>query len=654
MPGLAKASFSLMLLLLVTAAAPRAFAQDKDNDEGQQTEKTFGDSYTPLVYSVENTGAHYPAPAFPSFGYLPIIRPLPDAFRFANGWRDTSFRSWERRRNEIKAAIEKYEIGPKPDCSDCTITASYTPPAGSPGHGTLTVVVTRKGKSLTLTSGVYVPSGMGSGPFPALIPMEIASFSFNGTTFNFPPPTPPDYGSLPASVFSGLPIATVGYVSTQVTGYAFNSPSDHTKDPFYQLYPELCEGVCTGTSNSGEYASWSWGVSRLIDGMELATHQAINPLPVDMSHLAVTGCSFAGKMALFAGAFDERIGLTIAQENGGGGAPSWRVSHEIEANGSVEDIHDTNYDWFAGQMHQFAGDNGYKLPTDHDELMAMVAPRALLETGNTDFYWLSNRSNYVTARATQRIYNTFGIGDRFGFYIDGGHNHCATLPPEAPAISAFVNKFMLGKTAVDSDIEVTPFPTLDYRRWTAWWGGDHDDERDREDYPRFPNDWNSGGSVVMSLNHDLDDLRINSGDTVFGGYQLAVPADTHPAATVSLTSGNVQADVRCFDGSSYTLTIPLPLNQSYSIPVNDDSWFPSPKTYQGSATATACGGGATQGVLEGAYFSALGVANGVGNPPKNPGLTTTDTTDPLDVRFGCSVDGESAGFRKHVTVNFQP
>ena len=86
--------------------------------------------------------------------------------------------------------------------------------------------------------------------------------------------------------------------------------------------------------------------------MEIATHQSINPLPIDMSHLAVTGCSYAGKMALIAGAFDERIALTIAQESGGGGATSWRVSHDIEAQGTVEDVDDTNYDWWAGQMNQ--------------------------------------------------------------------------------------------------------------------------------------------------------------------------------------------------------------------------------------------------------------------------------------------------------------
>jgi hypothetical protein len=70
----------------------------------------------------------------------------------------------------------------------------------------------------------------------------------------------------------------------------------------------------------------------------------------------------------------------------------------------VEDVDDTNYDWFAGQMNQFAGTNVYKMPVDQHELMAMIAPRALLETGNSGQYWLSNGSNYVVARATQRIY----------------------------------------------------------------------------------------------------------------------------------------------------------------------------------------------------------------------------------------------------------
>lgn len=674
--GLARVSLSLMLLFFVSAATQRTFAQANEN--------TFGDSFTPLVYQVENTGANYPAPNFPSFDRLPIIRPLPDPFQFADGLRDTWFTSWERRRNEIMAAVEKYEIGPKPDCSDCKITSTYTPPAAGSSTGSLTVVVTRNGKSLTLTSGIFIPQGMGNGPFPAVIPMEIASINFGGAVIPFPPPTPPDYGSLPAGVFQSLPIATVGYVSTQVAQYAFSAPTNHTADPFYQLYPELCAGVCTGTSNSGIYAAWAWGVSRLIDGMKIATHQSVNPLPIDMKHLAVTGCSFAGKMALIAGAFDERIALTIAQESGGGGATSWRVSHEIEAQGTVEDVDDTNYDWWGGQMMQFAGPNVYKMPVDQHELMAMIAPRALLETGNTEFYFLSNGSNYVASRAAQKIYNTLGIGDRFGFYLDGNHGHCATLPAESAPIASFVDKFMLGQTATNTDVEVYPnpadttdygypivvsggnyayfFPTMDYRRWTDWWGTNN---------PVFPDNWNTGGTVVMSLDaiagipgfFDFPgSIPIDSGDTVEGGYELMLSGN-HPAATVSLVSGaNITADISCFGGSSYTLTIPLP-NQSYSVAADDNSVFPSNNpfsslVYQGSTTATLPAGASecVAGRATNAYFSATGLSeNGIGNPG-GPGFLTTDVSDPLKVRFHIldKNNSQSTGYGPALSINWDP
>ena len=49
-------------------------------------------------------------------------------------------------------------------------------------------------------------------------------------------------------------------------------------------------------------------------------------------------------MALFAGAFDERIALTIAQESGGGGYTTWRYSEVITE--SVETLGNTSHVWF--------------------------------------------------------------------------------------------------------------------------------------------------------------------------------------------------------------------------------------------------------------------------------------------------------------------
>ena len=72
---------------------------------------------------------------------------------------------------------------------------------------------------------------------------------------------------------------------------------------------------------TGALMAWAWGVSRLIDAIEKTPE-----VRIDAKHLAVTGCSRNGKGALAAGAFDERIALTIPQESGSGGAASWRVS----------------------------------------------------------------------------------------------------------------------------------------------------------------------------------------------------------------------------------------------------------------------------------------------------------------------------------------
>ena len=391
----------------------------------------------PLVYDLENRGAEFPQPILPAIKNLPVIEPLTDPFEWSDGsGRDTTFVSWSHRRAEIKAEIEHYEIGLKPDRPD-SITANYS-------DGTLTVNVKKNGQTLTLISNITLPDG--EGPFPAVIGMVwIPGF---GST-----------GGLPADIFTRRNIASIEYVHDQVTTYAnqFTGSGPSNSDPYFQLYPDQ------NLNNSGQYSAWAWGVSRLIDGLGIVQ----DSLPIDLNHLAVAGCSYAGKMALFAGAFDERIALTIAQESGGGGAPAWRVSETL---GDVERLHSTDHNWFRESMFQFGRSNVAKLPEDHHELMAMCAPRALLVTGNIDYEWLANPSCYVSARAAHKVYITFGIQDRFGFYIDGGHGHCSIPARQRPAIEAFVDKFLLGDTTVNTNITVHPYDYIDYSRWFEWWG----------------------------------------------------------------------------------------------------------------------------------------------------------------------------------------
>jgi len=377
----------------------------------------------PLVYECENRGKEFAKPVFPNLEQLPVVEKLTDPFQWSDGsGRSTDFRDWSRRRNEIGAEIQYYEIGPKPERPD-SITANYS-------NDTLTVHITVKGQMLTLTSAVILPEG--EGPFPAVIGVGRGS------------------GSLPPDIFSSRNIAQITYNFGQVLAWEQKRGSE----PINQLYPEL--------TFIGAYSAWSWGVSRLIDGLELVQDE----LPVDLKHLAITGCSFAGKMALYAGAFDERIALTIAQESGGGGAAAWRVSETL---GNVETLAKTSHVWFMESMFQFSNDVS-KLPFDHHELMAMVAPRALLCLGNPDYEWLADESGYVSCQAAKRVWETFGIPDRFGFSIVANHPHCQLPDVQRPEVEAFVDKFLLGDITANTNVTVNPYPDVNYASWTEEWG----------------------------------------------------------------------------------------------------------------------------------------------------------------------------------------
>lgn len=398
--------FLVMIGLLTVCTGDASFAQD-----------------IPFVYGVENTGADYPKPILPDISELPTIHPLTDPFEWSDGsGRSTKFCDWSRRRAEIKAEIEHYEIGPKP-ARPKDIVASYS-------DGTLTVKVTVNGNTLTLTSAINLPSG--DGPFPAVIGIG------RGT------------GSLPPGIFTSRNIATIGFNFQQVMAHT----QTRGREPINELYPDL--------TYIGAYSAWSWGVSRIIDGLELVSED----VPIDLKHLAVTGCSFAGKMALFAGAFDERIALTIAQEPGGGGAAAWRVSEIL---GRVETLGATSRAWFIEDMFDFSNSVS-KLPHDHHELMAMVAPRALLVLGNPDYKWLAEESGFVSCKAAHEVWKAFGVPDRFGFSIVGGHMHCALPRSQYPEVEAFVDKFLLGDANANTNVTKSPYDDVDHARWTHWWG----------------------------------------------------------------------------------------------------------------------------------------------------------------------------------------
>ena len=296
---------------------------------------------TPLVYDVEHTGSHYAAPPMPAADQLPVIRELPDALEGV-----TSFSDWTKRRSDIGHMIQHYGIGTKPAVTSEQVKARMD-------GDTLIVDVTVGQETLTLRSVIRYPK-VGEAPYALMI----------GT----------DMIAIPRQLFEDRPIATTTFSSAQVNDYKqFGRHHDRGEHNFDRLYPDL--------KDNGAYSEWAWGMSRLIDGLQQLGPEVTK---IDVKRIGVTGCSYAGKMALYCGAFDERIALTIAQEPGGGGAAAWRKSHESTLAGkNLEDLDKTDYHWFLeSQKEHFHGDSVYRLPYDQHELCAMVCPRALLLLGN--------------------------------------------------------------------------------------------------------------------------------------------------------------------------------------------------------------------------------------------------------------------------------
>jgi hypothetical protein len=269
-------------------------------------------------------------------------------------------------------------------------------------------------------------------------------------------------GALPGTnAYDG--IIRMGFSNNEIS-----TSSGSRSGAFYNMFPEYAA--------NGNYCAWSWGVSRLIDGLEIVKDQA----KVDMSRIGVVGCSYAGKMALYAGAFDERIALTVAQESGGGGASSWRVTETL---GNAEGIGGSTDGWWLSSFQNTFKGKASILPYDHHELLAMCAPRALIVLGNDGWDWLGDEGGFTNCMAALEVYKKFGIEDRLGFDFSGGHNHCAAAATQITAVTAFVNKFLRGDESVDTEIRTIPTnpapytlpevdPNLDlqnrYKRWQFW------------------------------------------------------------------------------------------------------------------------------------------------------------------------------------------
>jgi hypothetical protein len=383
-----------------------------------------------LEQTIEEPGSDCKVPATDvttvEFDALPEIEEMPDPFTMIDGTKVTSRSQWVCRRAEISHLLQKWELGDKPDKP-----ASVT---GSMSDNVLTVTVSDgKDNELSFTASITYPTS-GSGPYPAVIALA--------------------GGSLPADAILDLKAAIINFDNDSMGDQGgFSGKGVRGNGQFFDF---------NGKVDAGALLAWSWGVSRLIDALEVTPEADIDP-----TRLAVTGCSRNGKGALMIGALDNRIALTIPQESGSGGVASWRVSEEDDAGeNKIQTLKSasTEQPWFRKTLVQF-GSHVNKVPIDHHEVMGMVAPRGLLVLGNVEMEWLGRNSCDQSAAAARLIFEALGAKENIG-HTESSHDHCVFPTDDIPVLEAFIKKFLFHE---DMNTDVwTVTSDFDTEKWADW------------------------------------------------------------------------------------------------------------------------------------------------------------------------------------------
>lgn len=85
-------------------------------------------------------------------------------------------------------------------------------------------------------------------------------------------------------------------------------------------------------------------------------------------------------------------------------------------------LHAQGAPWYAASLRQF-NDAPDKLPFDHHELIAMIAPRAVLLIESTQIPRMGAEAARVDALAAREVWKALGVPDRMGM-TEENVGHC--------------------------------------------------------------------------------------------------------------------------------------------------------------------------------------------------------------------------------------
>lgn len=143
----------------------------------------------------------------------------------------------------------------------------------------------------------------------------------------------------------------------------------------------------------GTMSAWAWGLSQTMDYLQ-------SDSSFNSSRIMLQGHSRWGKLALWAGALDNRWAAIYASCSGAGGAALGMRDYAE----NTDNIADVNlYHWMAGNFLKY-GSNWGKLPVDAHELIALIAPRPVFIGTGTKDQWTDPKGQFLACVAANPVY----------------------------------------------------------------------------------------------------------------------------------------------------------------------------------------------------------------------------------------------------------
>lgn len=387
------------------------------------------DFFTPSLFNGEGL------PVLPfSMAVLPVANfpsnpELPDPLVTADGRSLQARSDWPAQRAQVQAVVERYLTGhPPPQAGPIEAATVESQSLPNADYRRVRLRFGPQG-SLALEIAVFLPREA-KGARPTLI-----FLTPEGTPGSPPPdPEPPRYRSVSPAAFASARADALSRGYAVVAYYYQQGAADHDANRatgFLPAYPD---------ADWGTLAAWAWSVSRVVDYLQSQPW-------ADIRHLGVVGHSRLGKTALLAGAFDERIALTVAAGSGCGGTGAFRISGKArDGKEGLEEATRRFPYWFSPHLADFAGQVD-RLPFDSNWVMDLVAPRALLDCEADSDPYCNGPAAAAAYRAAGQVYGFLGASDRLGWHHrPGGH---ALLDSDWSAILDFADRqFSNGRISV--------------------------------------------------------------------------------------------------------------------------------------------------------------------------------------------------------------